>query len=226
LQLELLKVRTFRVSVGGGFLTRLGVGGLPFLLPLLYQLGMGLPAWQSGLLMMPSAAAAMAMKLISQRLLRRFGYRRILIVNTVMIGVTISMFALVSSATPLFLVVLISLAQGFFNSLQFTSMNSMAYADIESRDTSMASTIASSMQQLSMSFGLACSSLIAGWYLGHLSQTEQVAVTHALHAAFLTLGGITFLSSITFWTLRPDDGQSVSGGKQAVTQELIREPAQ
>ena len=226
LRLELLKVRTFRVSVGGGFLTRLGVGGLPFLLPLFYQLGMGLPAWQSGLLMMPSAAAAMVMKLISPRLLKRFGYRRILIVNTLMIGVTISLFALVGSATPLFVVVLISLAQGFFNSLQFTSMNSMAYADIDNRDSSMASTIASSMQQLSMSFGLACSSLIAGWYLGHLSQTEQAAVTHALHAAFLTLGGITFLSSITFWTLRPDDGQSVSGGKQAVTQELIREPAQ
>ena len=226
LRLELLKVRTFRVSVGGGFLTRLGVGGLPFLLPLLYQLGMGLPAWQSGLLMMPSAAAAMVMKLIAPRLLKRFGYRRILIVNTVMIGVTIGTFALVTGTTPWYAIVLISLAQGFFNSLQFTSMNSMAYADIDNRDSSMASTIASSMQQLSMSFGLACSSLIAGWYLGHLSQTEQVAVTGALHAAFLTLGGITLLSSLTFWSLRPDDGQSVSGGKQAVTQELIREPAQ
>src|SRR5436190_24150696 len=82
LRLALFRVRTFRVSVIGGFATRLGLGGLPFLLPLLYQLGLGLPAWESGLLMMPMAAAAMSMKLISVRILARFGYRRVLIVNT------------------------------------------------------------------------------------------------------------------------------------------------
>eukprot|EP01030_Chromulinospumella_sphaerica_P011777 gene11777-11574_t len=94
LQLALFRVRTFRVSVLGGFITRIGVGGLPFLLPLLYQLGLGLPAWQSGLLMMPSAAAAMGMKLISARVLNRFGYRQVLIVNTVLIGLTISLYSL------------------------------------------------------------------------------------------------------------------------------------
>jgi EmrB/QacA subfamily drug resistance transporter len=226
LRLDLFKVRTFRVSVAGGFLTRLGIGGLPFLLPLLYQLGLGLPAWQSGLLMMPSAAAAMGMKLIAPRLLQRFGYRRILVVNTVMIAVTISLFALVHDTTPLAFIVLLGLSQGFFNSLQFSSMNSMAYADIDNRDSSMASTIASSMQQLSMSFGLACSSLIAGWYLGKLPQTDHIAVTNALHGAFLTLGAVTMLSSLSFWGLRSDDGQSVSGGKRPVTAELIRDPAQ
>jgi len=226
LRLELLKFRTFRISVGGGFVTRLGVGGLPFLLPLLYQLGLGLPAWESGLLMMPSAAAAMVMKLIAPRLLQRFGYRRILVANTVMIGVNIGLYALVSSATPLVLIVLNSLTQGFFSSLQFTSVNSMAYADIDDRDSSMASTIASSMQQLSLSFGLACGSLIAGWYIGQLPQTEHAAITHALHAAFLTLGGITLLSSLTFWSLRQEDGQSVSGNKRAVSQDIIREPPQ
>lgn len=91
LRLALFRVRTFRVSVVGGFITRLGMGGLPFLLPLLYQLGLGLPAWQSGLLMMPTAAAAMGMKLLSTGVLRRYGYRQVLIVNTVMIGLTISL---------------------------------------------------------------------------------------------------------------------------------------
>ena len=85
---------------------------------------------------------------------------------------------------------------GLFNSLQFSSMNSMAYADIDSPDSSMASTIASSLQQMSMSFGLACGSLITGWYLGDLPQTDQRAVTRALHYAFLTLGGLTMLSSL------------------------------
>ena len=226
LQLALFKIRTFRVAVAGGFVTRLGIGGLPFLLPLLYQLGLGLPAWESGLLMMPSAAAAMGMKLFAPRLLRRYGYRRILIVNTVMIGITISLFALVREGTRLALIVLLSLAQGFFNSLQFSSMNSMAYADIDERDSSMASTIASSMQQLSMSFGLASGSLIAGWYLGALPQSDRIAVTHALHAAFVSLAAITMISSLFFWTLRRHDGESVSGGRRAVTPDLVREPVQ
>lgn len=212
LRLALFRVRTFRVSVVGGFITRLGMGGLPFLLPLLYQLGLGLPAWQSGLLMMPTAAAAMGMKLISAWVLRRYGYRQVLVVNTVMIGLTISLFAQVNEDTPIALIVLLGLAQGFFNSLQFSSMNSMAYADIETSDSSMASTIASSLQQLSMSFGLACGSLVAAWYLGDLPQTDRVAVTQALHHAFLTLGGLTILSSLSFWTLRSEDGESVSRG--------------
>jgi EmrB/QacA subfamily drug resistance transporter len=212
LRLALFRVRTFRVSVVGGFVTRLGVGGMPFLLPLLYQLGLGMPAWQSGLLMMPVAAAAMGMKLIASRVLARFGYRRVLTVNTVMIGVVVSLFALVTPATPVGVIVLLGLAMGFFNSLQYTSMNSMAYADIDTPDSSMASTISSSMQQMSMSFGLACGSLIAGWYLGDLPQTDRAEVTTALHYAFLTLGAFTMLSSLSFWSLRPQDGESVSRG--------------
>jgi EmrB/QacA subfamily drug resistance transporter len=219
LRLALFRVRTFRVSVMGGFVTRLGVGGLPFLLPLLYQLGLGLPAWQSGLLMMPAAAAAMSMKIISARVLARFGYRQVLIVNTVMIGIVVNLFSLVNPATPIPLIVLLSLALGFFNSLQYTSMNSMAYADIDTPDSSMASTIASSLQQMSMSFGLACGSLIVGWYLGDLPQTDRVAVTTALHHTFLTLGGLTILSSLSFWTLSARDGESVSRGSMQVAEK-------
>ena len=218
LRLALFRVRTFRVAVVGGFITRLGVGGMPFLLPLLYQLGLGMPAWQSGLLTMPVAAAAMAMKFISSRVLSRFGYRRILIVNTVTIGAVVSLFSLVNPTTPILLIVLLGLTMGFFNSLQYTSMNSMAFADIDTPDSSMASTISSSMQQMSMSFGLACGSLIAGWYLGDLPQTDRAAVTTALHYAFLTLGGLTALSSLSFWTLRPGDGESVSRGIRRVTE--------
>ncbi|OEZ96502.1 DHA2 family efflux MFS transporter permease subunit [Duganella sp. HH101] len=215
LQLALFKIRTFRVSVVGGFITRIGIGGLPFLLPLLYQLGLGLPAWQSGLLMMPSAAAAMGMKFISVRVLGRFGYRQVLTVNTVLIGLTISMYSFVQQGTPLYLIVMISLCLGFFNSLQFSAMNSIAYADVESADSSMASTMASSMQQLSMSFGLATGSLITGWFLGDLPQSNRVALTGALHHAFLTLAVLTILSSLTFWSLREQDGESISKGSAA-----------
>jgi EmrB/QacA subfamily drug resistance transporter len=211
LRLALFRVRTFRISIAGGFLTRLGLGGLPFLLPLLYQVGMGLPAWKSGLLMMPAALAAMGMKLVSQRLLKRFGYRQILIVNTVCIGMTIGLFSLVDAQTPLSWIVGLGLMQGFFNSMQFSSMNSLAYADIEQNDSSMASTISSSFQQLSMSFGLAAGSLVTGWYLGNVAQTDRVLVTNALHHAFITLAVITVISSLTFWRLKRGDGESISG---------------
>jgi Na+/melibiose symporter-like transporter len=212
LSLALLRVRTFRVSVVGGFFTRLGLGALPFLLPLLYQLGLGLPAWQSGLLMTPMAAAAMAMKAIAPRILASHGYRSVLAVNTVMIGLTIGLFSLVDVGTSLVVVVLLGLAQGFFNSLQFSSMNSMAYADIDASKSSMASTIASTLQQMSMSFGLAFGSMVTGWYLGDLPQSDRMALTSALHHAFVTLGALTILSSLAFWTLRPGDGESVSRG--------------
>jgi len=127
------------------------------------------------------------------------------------------MYALVTPATPLALIVALGLTQGLLNSLQFSSINGMAYADIESSESSMATSIASTMQQLSLSFGLACGSLIAGWYLGGVAQTQRVAVTSALHHTFVTIGILTVVSSLSFWTLRQGDGDSVSRGKFPVT---------
>ena len=212
LSLALFRVRTFRVSVAGGFVTRLGLGAMPLLLPLLYQLGLGLPAWQSGLLLLPMAAAAMAMKVLSPRILASHGYRKVLIVNTVLIGVSIGLFSRVGAGTPLVLVALLSLALGLFNSLQFASMNSMAYADIDAAKSSMATTIASTAQQMSMSFGLAFGSLLTAGFLGESAQSNQVAMSGALHHAFLALGALTTVSSLSFWTLRPQDGEAVSRG--------------
>jgi EmrB/QacA subfamily drug resistance transporter len=221
LRLALLRVRTFRISVMGGFVTRLGVGGLPFLLPLLYQIGLGLPAWQSGLLMMPTAAAAMGMKLVASKVLARFGYRQVLVVNTVCIGITIGLYALVGPGTPIWAIIAIGVLQGFFNSLQFSSMNTLAYADIDQRDSSMASTISSSFQQLSMSFGLATGSLVTGWFLRGLPQTERAMVSNALHHAFLALAVVTLISSLIFWRLRRNDGESISRG-QAVAERAAQ----
>jgi EmrB/QacA subfamily drug resistance transporter len=225
LRLALLQVRTFRISVLGGFITRLGIGGLPFLLPLLYQLGLKLPAWQSGLLMMPTAAAAMGMKLIAPKVLARFGYRQVLIVNTICIGLTIALFSLVGPSTPWYAIAGIGLLQGFFNSLQFSSMNTLAYADVAQKDSSMASTIASSFQQLSMSFGLASGSLVTGWFLGRVPQTNQLMVTSALHHAFLALAITTMLSSLVFWRLRRSDGESISRGKPQVQEASAQDSA-
>jgi EmrB/QacA subfamily drug resistance transporter len=215
LRLSLFGVRTFRVSVVGGFITRLGIGGLPFLLPLLYQLGLGLPAWESGLLMMPAAAAAMFMKVMSSSLLRRFGYRQVLIVNTVLIACGIACYSLIGPGASVWTIVPLGLALGLFNSLQFSSLNTMAYADIEAADASMASTIASTLQQMSLSFGLATASLVTVFFLADLPQSDHLAVTRALHHGYVTMAVLTLLSSGAFWWLRKNDGESVSKGAPA-----------
>jgi EmrB/QacA subfamily drug resistance transporter len=209
LDLALFKVRTFRVAVTGGLVTRLGAGGLPFLLPLLYQLGLGFSAWQSGLLMIPSAAAAMIMKTILVRLLARHGFRRVLIVNTLLMGTVIAAFSLVTYRTGVILIVLLALAQGLCHSLQFSSMNALAYADVVAADTAMASTIASTCQQMGMGFGLAVGALVTTWFLGG-EQSNQLVLGAALRHAMLTLGLLTALSSVFFWSLHSQDGLSLS----------------
>lgn len=210
LDLALFKIRTFRISVIGGSVTRIGLGGMPFLLPLLYQLSLGLPAWMSGLLMMPLALGAIGMKLIASSILARYGYRNVLVVNTLMIGLTVFLFSFINVGTPIPFILILSLAQGGFNSLQFSSMNSLAYADIDARSSSMASTMASSMQQLSMSFGLASASLLTAFYFEDFLQTQAGAIGNALRYTFTSLGIFTMFSSVSFWSLRPEDGSAVS----------------
>jgi EmrB/QacA subfamily drug resistance transporter len=215
LELDLFKIRTFRISVIGGFVTRLGIGGMPFLLPLLYQIGLGYPAWKAGLLTMPQALAAMGMKLVSRPVLARFGHRNILLANTLLLGITMTSFRFISPGTPVWGILLLSLAQGFFASLQFTSMNSLVYADVTDRDASKAGSISSTAQQLSLSFGVAFGSLVAALFLGHVDQLDPVQTVPALHKAFLTMGSLTVVSAFTFWRLKNDDGDNISNRRHA-----------
>src|SRR5882762_9553884 len=152
LRLKLLRVRTFRVAVSGNLFTRLGIGGIPFLLPLLYQVGLGFSPLQSGLLIMPQAFAAMSLKLTMPLILKRFGYRTVLVTNTILLGVMIMLFATISLGTPVWLIVIMAFIYGFLTSQQYTSMNSLAYADVNDREASAASTIASTVQQMAVSF--------------------------------------------------------------------------
>lgn len=210
LPLGIFRLRTFRTSVGGGFATRLGVSGMPFLLPLLYQIGMGYPAWQAGLLTMPQAVAAIGMKLLTPHILLRWGYRTVLLGNTMLIGLTIMVFSEVGRGTPVWMIVALSLTQGSFSALQFTAMNSLAYADTTDAQASDATTIASSVQQMSISFGVACASLVTGWFLGQVDHSDAAGLITALHHAFLALGGITIVSALTFTGLRGTDGNNLS----------------
>src|SRR5262245_44743755 len=160
LRMDLFRTRTFRVAVTGSFLTRLGAGGMPFLLPLLYQVGLGYTPVQSGLLIMPQSLAAMSLKMTMPLILTRLGYRRVLISNTVMMGILMILFATIGPATPVWIILIQAFCFGFVSSLQYTSMNTLVYADVTADQTSMASTIASTLQQMSLSFGVAAGSLV------------------------------------------------------------------
>jgi EmrB/QacA subfamily drug resistance transporter len=210
LRLGLFHIRTFRAAVSGSFFTRISIGGIPFLFPLLYQVGLGYSAIQSGLLMIPQAFAAMSLKMTMPGILARFGYRTVLIANTAMLGLLIMLFAAIGVATPVWLIVTLSFAYGFFQSLQFTSMNTLVYADVSPEAAGSASTIASTAQQLSMSFGVAMASLVAALFLPDRFHTDATQMIHGLHEAFLVLGVGTIASTVVFGGLKPTDGNAIS----------------
>jgi EmrB/QacA subfamily drug resistance transporter len=210
LDLGLFGIRTFRAAVAGSFFTRVGIGGIPFLFPLLYQVGLGYSAIQSGLLMMPQAFAAMSLKMTMPGILARFGYRTVLVSNTAMLGLLIMLFATIGVATPVWLIVVLSFAYGFFQSLQFTSMNTLVYADVSAEAAGSASTIASTAQQLSMSFGVATASLVAALFLPDRFHTDAAQMIGGIHKAFLLLGVGTIASTAVFGGLKPTDGSAVS----------------
>ena len=165
LRMTLFRIRTFRTAVSGSLFTRLGIGGVPFLLPLLYQVGLGYTAVQSGLLIMPQAVASMCLKIFMQRILTRLGYRGVLVSNTLILGVLLALFATIGAGTPVWVIVALAFLYGGFTSLQYTSMNTLVYADIEEKDTSNASSIASTAQQMSISFGVAAAGLTTAAFI-------------------------------------------------------------
>jgi EmrB/QacA subfamily drug resistance transporter len=215
LQLNLFRIRTFSAAVSGSFFTRLGIGGVPFLLPLLYQVGLGFTAIQSGLLIMPQAIAAMSTKFLMPKILARVGFRGVLISNTIILGLLLMLFATIGLRTPIWLIVLQAFCYGMLSSLQYTSMNTLTYADIREEQTSSASSIASTMQQMSISFGVASAGLATAFFIPARAQTNQGEMIHGIHLALLCLGGFTILSTIIFRKLKSGDGSSVSQQKVA-----------
>jgi EmrB/QacA subfamily drug resistance transporter len=210
LQLRLFSIRTFRAATNGSFFTRLGIGGVPFLLPLLYQAGMGFTPIQSGLLIMPQAIGAMCVKTVLRQLLARIGYRGVLISNTIIIGVLLGLFSTIDRNTPVWLIVLLAFFYGALTSLQYTSMNTLVYSDIVERDTSSASSIASTMQQMSISFGVATAGLTTAFFVPHAGSSVPSEMIHGIHLAFRFLGGLTIASTLVFASLKRSDGDAVS----------------
>jgi EmrB/QacA subfamily drug resistance transporter len=217
LRLGLLRIRSFRVAVSGNLFTRLGIGGIPFLLPLLYQVGLGFTPIQSGLLIMPQALAAMSLKLTMPHILKKFGYRWVLIANTVMLGLMIFLFSTIDAVTPVWMIVAMAFTYGFLTSLQYTSMNTLAYADVNEREASGASTIASTIQQMAVSFGVAAASLAAALFIPDRLHAGSAQMLHGIHLALWVLGALTIVSTIVFSGLKAGDGDAVSRHKAQIT---------
>ncbi len=211
LDFSLMRLVTLRAAIIGGFLFRLGIGALPFLLPLLMQVGFGLSPFQSGMVTFGSAVGAMGMKTLAARIIRAFGFRNVMTVNAVVSSVFLAACALFTVTTPLMLILIILVVGGFFRSLEFTAINTVAYAEVETAQMSRATTLVSVNQQLSISAGVAIGAFSVESTMLMRGMTELSAADFA--PAFLVVSVISAASAWFFWQMPDDAGHEISGRK-------------
>jgi EmrB/QacA subfamily drug resistance transporter len=204
--LSLLTIPTFGLSTVGAVLFRLGIGASPFLLPLLLQLGFGMTPFQSGTITFVSAIGAIAMKFVAPPLLRRHGFRNVLVANAVIAGFFVALPAAFTPATPVALMTGLLFISGFFRSLQFTSVNALAFADVPSSRMSRATTLTSVAQQLSISVGISVGAITL-----ELATGGGTITAGSFAPAFLVVGALAVLSVVPFYLLARDAGDEMSG---------------
>jgi EmrB/QacA subfamily drug resistance transporter len=207
-KIELLKLTTFNVSVIGNLISRLGFGGIPFLLPLLLQIGLGYSSELSGMLLAPTAIGVVIAKPLYLPLLRRYGYKRLLIGNTFLVGLSVWSFIMINADKSLYTIGLLTFLYGFIVALQYGLMNSLAYADITPENLSAASSIMGTTQQISQSLGVAVSALLIQFF-------SKMYSDHLIHkpiifqSTLFAVGVITLFSCFIFRQLKHDDGQQM-----------------
>ena len=217
LDLKLLTIPTFFAGVVGGLIFRIGIGAMPFLLPLLLQIGFGLTPFESGSLTFATAAGALMMKFTASTALRWFGFRQTLVVNGLISGVFLGVCALFTPSTPHWLLLLTLLTGGFFRSLQFTALNAISYADINSPRMSRATSFASVSQQMSGAIGVAVAAICVQTIQFGFGDSELMA--RDLSLAFVLVAIISSLSVLVFAQLKPDAGAAVSGRMVSTSEE-------
>lgn len=208
LDLTLFRLPTFRASVFGGFVFRLGIGALPFLLPLMLQVGFGMTPFQSGLITFASAAGAMGMKMWAATALKRFGFRTILVTNAVISAGFLAACAAFTATTPVTVMLALLLVGGFFRSLQFTSINTIAYAEVDAARMSRATALVSVGQQLSISAGVAMGAFAVETALKFRGDATLQAGDFP--PAFLAVAAISALSVLIFVRLPAEAGAELA----------------
>ncbi len=217
LDLKLLRIPTFFSGVVGGLVFRIGIGALPFLLPLLLQIGFGLTPFQSGSLTFATAAGALLMKFTASTALRWFGFRSTLIVNGLISGAFLAACALFTPSTPHWMILLVLLSGGFFRSLEFTALNALSYADIDPPRMSRATSFASVSQQMSGAVGVAAAAVCI--QLIQFGFGDGALIARDLSLAFVLVAAISSCSVLIFARLKPDAGAAVSGKAVAASEE-------
>jgi EmrB/QacA subfamily drug resistance transporter len=209
--LSAFRVKTFAVAMGGGSLFRVSISAVPFLLPLMFQLGFGMNAFHSGLLTLIVFAGNLSMKLVTTPVMRRFGFRPVLLVNGALAAISIAAMSLLTAATPLVPMAVVLFASGLSRSLQFTAVNTLAFADVPKLQMSGASTLSSTLSQMTMGMGVALGAIalrVAAWLHGH----EAQSVTPAdFSIAFLLVAAVGLVAIVDVFGLERDAGAHVSG---------------
>ncbi len=224
LDFSLLRYATFRASFVGGFMFRLGIGAIPFLLPLMLQTGFGMTPLQSGLVTFAGALGAIGMKTVAARTINRFGFRRVLIANALISAALLAAIAVFRPGMPASVLIVILLVGGFFRALEFTAVNTIAYAEVEERRMSRATALASVGQQLSISAGVAVGALMVELSLDWRGATEFTAADFT--PAFLAVAAISASSALWFWRLPADAGAEMSGRVPAKVEAVPEQTAE
>jgi EmrB/QacA subfamily drug resistance transporter len=209
LDLRLLNIPTYRAAVIGGSLFRVGIGAIPFLLPLMLQIGFGFSPFQSGSVTFVAAAGAMLMKATAEPILRAFGFRRVLIFNALVSSAFLASYGFFTPTTPIIVIMALLLFGGFFRSLEFTSLNVIGYADLDAAMVSRATSFSAVVQQLSLSMGVALGAGVLEFVRHAHGEAHVVAID--FQWAFLAVAGVSALSVLSFLRLPADAGAVLAG---------------
>ncbi|MCR4265101.1 MFS transporter [Nitratireductor sp. ZSWI3] len=221
LALGLFSNRTFRSAIVGASLFRVGIGAVPFLLPLMFQVVFGLTPFESGLLTFASAFGAIAMKFVATTALRVAGFRHVLILAAILGAATIAINAFFTPSTPHAVIVAVLIASGLLRSLFFTSSNALVFAEVDDREASQASTIAAASQQISIAIGVA----VGGGVLEATAFLTGTALgLDAFVNAFLVVATLSALAAVPFFMLPPEAGSRVSGHRRRPTADGEEQP--
>jgi EmrB/QacA subfamily drug resistance transporter len=196
--LQLFRVHTFSVGLLGNLFARMGTGSMPYLIPLLLQVSLGFSPAEAGMMMLPVAAAGMVSKRVVTPLIRRYGYRRVLVANTVLVGTTMATFALTGANEPLWLRLVHLALFGALNSLQFTAMNTLALKDLNTAEASSGNGLFSMVQMLSMSLAVTVAAALLAAFTELLDRADPAHALPAFHATFICVGLITCASAWIF----------------------------
>ncbi|MBB6412159.1 DHA2 family efflux MFS transporter permease subunit [Mesorhizobium sangaii] len=210
LDLSSFKVLTFAIStLAAGTIFRVAINATPFLLPLLFQVAFGLSPVDAGMMILAYFVGKLGMKMVTTPTLRRFGFRSVLVINGLIASASIMACAAISPQTPQALVIVLMLIAGLSRSMQFTALNTLAFADIDAAQRSSAATLSSMLQQVAMLFGVAVAAVILN--LSQIARDRPALDLVDFRIAFLAIGAIGLVAALRFLALPPGAGAEVSG---------------